>query len=132
MEVAQEDESDAVIIVDGTPLGPELVTAEVDRDVSAVSAVPAVRVELVEQQREIARCGGIVMAGRDIGSVVLPTADLKLYIDAAPEERLDVVTRKSSCPIQSFRTNGYCPIPCGEIGWIWSAPTRPWLQPLMP
>ena len=87
MEVAQEDESDAVIIVDGTPLGPELVTAEVDRDVSAVSAVPAVRVELVEQQREIARCGGIVMAGRDIGSVVLPTADLKLYIDAAPEER---------------------------------------------
>ena len=87
MEVAPEDESDVVIILDGKPLGPELVTAEVDRYVSAVSAVPAVRVELVSQQREIARCGGIVMAGRDIGSVVVPTADLKLYIDAAPEER---------------------------------------------
>ena len=87
MEVAREDESNAIIIVDGKPLGPELVTAEVDRDVSAVSAVSAVRVELVRQQREIARCGDIVMAGRDIGSVVLPTADLKLYIDAAPEER---------------------------------------------
>ena len=87
MEVAPEGESDTTIMVDGKPLGPELVTAEVDRGVSAVSAVPAVRVELVKQQREIARCGGIVMAGRDIGSVVLPAADLKLYIDAAPEER---------------------------------------------
>lgn len=87
MEVEWETDSDRTIIVDGKPLGPELVTAEVDRNVSAVSAVPAVRVELVRQQREIARCGGIVMAGRDIGSVVLPTADLKLYIDAGPEER---------------------------------------------
>lgn len=87
MEAAPEDESDTTIMVDGKPLGPELVTAEVDWGVSAVSAVPAVRVELVKQQREIARYGGIVMAGRDIGSVVLPAADLKLYIDAAPEER---------------------------------------------
>ena len=87
MEVAREDDSDTIILVDGKPLGPELATAEVDTHVSAVSAVPAVRVELVRQQREIAGCGGIVMAGRDIGSVVLPTADLKLYIDAAPEER---------------------------------------------
>jgi cytidylate kinase len=42
---------------------------------------------MVRQQREIGHGGGIVMAGRDIGSVVLPNADVKLYIDAAPEER---------------------------------------------
>ena len=87
MEPAEDEDNNTIIVVDGQPLGEELVTAEVDRNVSAVSAIPAVRVELVEQQRNIARSGGIVMAGRDIGSVVLPRADLKLYIDAAPQER---------------------------------------------
>ena len=86
MELGQYGD-DTIILVDGQPLSNELVTAEVDRNVSAISAVPAVRVELVKQQRDIARSGGMVMAGRDIGSVVLPEADLKLYIDAAPEER---------------------------------------------
>ena len=87
MELAQDDDNDTTILVDGKLLRDELVTAEVDGNVSAVSAVSAVRVELVKQQRDIARSGGIVMAGRDIGSVVFPEADLKLYIDAAPEER---------------------------------------------
>lgn len=87
IELPQEDEIGTSILVDGEPLGDELVTAAVDSNVSAVSAVPAVRVELVRQQRDIARSGGMVVAGRDIGSVVLPEADLKLYIDAAPEER---------------------------------------------
>ncbi len=87
MELAQDTDSNASIIADGQPLGDELVTAEVDKNVSAVSAVPAVRVELVKQQRAIATSGGMVMAGRDIGSVVLPEADLKLYIDAAAEVR---------------------------------------------
>ena len=87
MELAPDDENDATIVVDGEPLRDELVTAAVDSNVSAVSAVSAVRVELVKQQRDIAGSGGMVMAGRDIGSVVLPQADLKLYIDAAPAER---------------------------------------------
>jgi cytidylate kinase len=87
IELPQEDDIGTVILVDGEPLGDELVAAAVDSNVSAVSAVPAVRVELVKQQRDLARSGGMVMAGRDIGSVVLPEADLKLYIDAAPEER---------------------------------------------
>ena len=87
MELAQDDDNDATILVDGRPLRDELVAAAVDGNVSAVSAVSAVRVELVKQQRDIAGSGGIVMAGRDIGSVVLPEADLKLYIDARPEER---------------------------------------------
>ena len=87
MELAQDGNDDTIIMVGGKPLGPELVTADVDSNVAAVSAVPAVRVELVRQQRDIARSGGMVMAGRDIGSVVLPHADLKIYVDAAPEER---------------------------------------------
>jgi cytidylate kinase len=87
MELAQSDNTDAAIMVDGKPLGTELMSADVDENVSAVSAVRAVRVELVRQQRGIASSGAMVMAGRDIGSVVLPNADLKLYIDAAPEER---------------------------------------------
>jgi len=60
---------------------------EVDIAVSPVSANPKVRAALTPQQRRIAERGHIVMAGRDIGTVVLPDADLKIYLDAAPEER---------------------------------------------
>ena len=87
METADDEDKNTTLVVDGHALGEELVAAEVDRNVSAVSAVPAVRVELVRQQRDMASAGGMIMAGRDIGSVVLPNADLKLYIDAEPEER---------------------------------------------
>ena len=76
------------IAVDGRPLADaELRSPAVARNVSAVSAISAVRRALVRQQREIAAAGGIIMAGRDIGSVVLPNADVKLYIDAAPATR---------------------------------------------
>ena len=78
----------AGIAVDGRPLADaELRSPAVARNVSAVSAISAVRRALVRQQREIAAAGGIIMAGRDIGSVVLPNADVKLYIDAAPATR---------------------------------------------
>ncbi len=62
-------------------------TESVDANVSPVSVVPGVRQALTEQQRRIAQRGGVVMAGRDIGTVVLPRADLKIYLDASPEER---------------------------------------------
>ena len=76
------------IAVDGRPLADaELRSPAVARNVSAVSAISAVRRALVRQQREIAAAGGIIMAGRDIGSVVLPNADVKLYIDADPATR---------------------------------------------
>ena len=77
----------AAIIIDGHPLRQELTAAEVDRNVSAVAAASGVRRALVEQQRAIGAGGGIVMVGRDIGSVVLPDADVKLYIDASASER---------------------------------------------
>ena len=65
----------------------ELTAPEIDRDVSAVAAGSALRRVLVALQRAIASDGSIVMAGRDIGSVVLPDADVKIYIDASAEER---------------------------------------------
>jgi len=60
---------------------------EVDANVSPVSAYPGVRKALTDQQRRIGRQGRIVMMGRDIGTVVLPEADLKIYLDATVEER---------------------------------------------
>ena len=60
---------------------------EVDRAVSRVSAVGGVRRELVALQRRFATEGRVVMVGRDIGTVVLPDAPLKIYLDASPEER---------------------------------------------
>jgi cytidylate kinase len=60
---------------------------EVDANVSPVSAYPGVRKALTDQQRRIGRQGRIVMVGRDIGTVVLPGADLKIYLDATVEER---------------------------------------------
>jgi CMP/dCMP kinase len=60
---------------------------QVDAKVSIVSAYPGVRMALIEKQRRIGLRGEVVMVGRDIGTVVLPEADLKIYLDASVEER---------------------------------------------
>ena len=62
---------------------------EVTNAVSAFAAIPAVREKLVALQQEIARQGGIVMDGRDIGTVVLPDAELKIFLVASVEERAE-------------------------------------------
>jgi CMP/dCMP kinase len=73
--------------VDGVDHTADVRSPAVEAAVSAVSAVPEVRAALLARQRELAADGGIVMAGRDIGTVVLPDADLKIYLDASVEER---------------------------------------------
>jgi len=60
---------------------------DVERNVSQVSAFPGVREELTGQQRHIGERGRVVMIGRDIGTVVMPSAGLKLFVEAAPEVR---------------------------------------------
>ena len=75
------------VSVAGHSLGPELRGSDVDSNVSAVSKASPVRQELVAQQRRIAGQGRIVMIGRDIGTVVLPDADLKVYLTASAENR---------------------------------------------
>ncbi len=77
----------ARVYIDGVDRTADVHTPPVDAAVSAVSAVPELRAALLERQRQLAVGGGIVMAGRDIGTVVLPQADLKLFLDASVEER---------------------------------------------
>ena len=76
------------VTLDGDPVDAEIRSAEVTSAVSAVSAVPAVRERLVALQRElITGAGGIVVEGRDIGSVVWPQARPKVYLTASAEAR---------------------------------------------
>lgn len=75
------------VLVDGQDATWAIREPAVDASVSKVSAYPGVRAAMVLQQRRIAGRGSIVMVGRDIGTVVLPEADLKIYLDAAAEER---------------------------------------------
>jgi len=75
------------VTVDGRDVSDLVRTPEVDLQVSAYAAVPDLRHALLERQRTIAGPGGIVMAGRDIGTVVLPEADTKIFLDASVEER---------------------------------------------
>ncbi|CAN5570488.1 (d)CMP kinase [soil metagenome] len=65
----------------------ELRSPEVDRLLSTIAALPKVRMALLEPQRRIGRSGRVVVVGRDIGTVVLPDADLKIFLMASPNER---------------------------------------------
>ncbi|MCC7130918.1 MAG: cytidylate kinase [Anaerolineae bacterium UTCFX2] len=75
------------IILDGTDITWDIRRAEVDRNVSLVSAYPGVRLALTTQQRRIGLRGKVVMVGRDIGTAVMPEASLKIYLTASTEER---------------------------------------------
>ncbi|NYE38164.1 cytidylate kinase [Nocardioides cavernae] len=75
------------ITVDGVDVSVEIRSDEVNAAVSPVSAVPEVRSLLLDLQREVIGTGGIVVEGRDIGSVVWPQAELKVYLSADPDAR---------------------------------------------
>lgn len=90
IDVAPASKSDGRtcdVLVDGRDITWETRSRAVDASVSIVSAYPRVRSALSQQQRRIGQRGRIVMVGRDIGTVVLPDADLKIYLDATAEER---------------------------------------------
>lgn len=82
-----DDGRQYTVLCDGRDVTWAIRTPEVDRAVSPVSAYPGVRLAMTAQQRRIGLAGHIVMVGRDVGTVVLPEADLKIYLDASPEER---------------------------------------------
>jgi cytidylate kinase len=75
------------VSVDGHDVTVAIRTPEMDRAAAVVARHPQVRAALVERQRSYGRNGGVVMEGRDIGSAVFPNADVKIYLDATPEER---------------------------------------------
>ena len=81
------DPHDPTITVDGVDVAARIRTQEITDHVSAVASVPQVRRRLLELQRQIIGDGGIVVEGRDIGSVVAPDADVKLYLTADPAAR---------------------------------------------
>ena len=71
------------------PLGDELYSNDVSRIVSIVAAYPGIRALMVERQRAIAAEGPVIMAGRDIGTVVLPGAPVKIFLTASVDERVE-------------------------------------------
>ena len=80
-------EDGQLVFLNGEDVTREIRDLEVTRNVSEVSAIKAVRVKLVQMQREIAENHSIIMDGRDIGTVVLPNADLKIFLVASVKER---------------------------------------------
>ena len=81
------DVINGVVKADGQDIAAAIRTPEIDAGAAAVARLPRVREVLIEQQRGLGVGGGIVMEGRDIGTVVFPNADVKVYLDASPEER---------------------------------------------
>ena len=84
---AELDGRQYTVLLNGEDVTWELRSPEVDSFVSVVSSYPGVRKEMVRRQREIGAQGNVVMVGRDIGTVVMPDAPLKLYVTASPAER---------------------------------------------
>ena len=75
------------VFVDGTEVTDAIRTPEVTAIVSRVAAIGAVREAMVDQQRRMGEAGGVLMDGRDIGTVVFPNAELKVFVTASPEVR---------------------------------------------
>lgn len=84
---SQNDGRTSDILIDGQDVTWDIRRPEVDANVSPVSAYRRVRAALSAQQRRIGLRGRVVMVGRDIGTVVMPDADLKIYLEASAEER---------------------------------------------
>lgn len=87
IKLAFDDNGCQLIYLDGTDVSEDIRTPRVSQHVSLVAKVPGVRHAMVRLQRELATAGGVVMDGRDIGSYVLPNADVKIYLTASIEER---------------------------------------------
>lgn len=77
------------VILNGENVGAFIRTGEISMYASAVSAIPEVRAFLLETQRKIARENDVIMDGRDIGTVIMPDADVKIYMTASPEARAE-------------------------------------------
>jgi len=86
---------DQTVKVEGHDVTRAIRTAEIDAAAARVARMPSVREVLVRRQRAYAAAGGLVMEGRDIGTTVFPEADVKIYLDASPEER---AARRASDP----------------------------------
>lgn len=95
-----------IITLNGKQIGEEIRTGEIAMYASAVSAIPEVRAFLLETQRKIARENSVVMDGRDIGTVIIPDAEVKIFMTASAEARaerrfLELQAKGESCTFES-------------------------------
>lgn len=86
-DIVLEHSEARTVFCDGQDVTEAIRSPEVSRSVSVIAAYPQVRERLVDLQRQEAKRGGVVMDGRDIGTYVLPQADLKIFLTASSEER---------------------------------------------
>ena len=86
-ERARFDVGDGIVRIDGHDVSAAIRTPDMDRAAAMVARQSRVRAVLIQRQREMGAGGGVVMEGRDIGTVVFPNADVKIFLDASPEER---------------------------------------------
>ncbi len=96
-----------VVSIDGHDVTRAIRTPEIDRAATAVARLPKVREVLVARQRELGANGGVVMEGRDIGTVVFPQADVKIYLDASAEER---ARRRATDPAHTGSQSGHAAV----------------------
>jgi len=90
--------------IDGHDVTEAIRTPEMDQAAARVARKAVVREVLVRRQRELGRGGGVVMEGRDIGTVVFPAADVKIFLDASPEER---ARRRAADPAHASGRSGH-------------------------
>jgi CMP/dCMP kinase len=89
LDIAPADDQDYSILLNGEDVTQAVRQPAVEANVSRISAMGGVRNVLNDRYRQLASRGSVIMAGRDIGTVVLPNADLKIYLDASAEARAD-------------------------------------------
>jgi CMP/dCMP kinase len=103
LPATRDDGRQYTVRLDGDDVTWALRNKDVEAHVSTVASYPAVREAMVRQQRDVAHQGNIVMVGRDIGTVVLPNADVKIYLTASAEER--AVRRHSELQARGITTS---------------------------
>ena len=114
-------EDDAVVI-DGHDVTQAIRTSEIDRAAAGVARLQTVREVLVSHQRALAANGGVVMEGRDIGTVVFPNADVKIYLDASEAER---ARRRAHDPAHTGGQDGAAAVTASLQARVRSDITRP-------
>jgi len=102
-ERASIDVEGGTVSIDGHDVTTAIRTPEIDKAAAAVARLPRVRTALVARQRALGGEGGVVMEGRDIGTVVFPHADVKIYLDASAEER---ARRRANDPAHTGSQSG--------------------------
>ena len=95
-----------IVTLNGVNVGDTIRTGEIAMYASSVSAIPEVRAFLLETQRKIARENSVVMDGRDIGTVILPDAEVKIFMFASPEARAErrykeLIAKGENCTFES-------------------------------